>query len=113
MKYICRNPNCKKYNQEETLIKEAFKYKGGRLVGEHCNCPVCGKEREEVNPNIDVPLSEKGVNIGQYSSMSATERRESLRKRSHEHFNKEIKERRDDMQSQVKSEWREYNKMKK
>jgi len=112
MKYVCKNPDCKKYNIEEFLITETFRYRDGKLVGEHVVCPICGKEREEVNPGANIPLSEKNVSVGMYSSMSMEERREALKKRSKDHFNKEIKERKDSMQNQVQKEWREYKSMK-
>ena len=43
----------------------------------------------------DVPLSEKNVNFGQYSSASTEQKREILKQRSHEHFEKKVKERKD------------------
>lgn len=94
--YICRNEKCPCFDVPDEITRETFKYVSGEgLVGEHAACPSCGERREYVNPKADVPLSEKGVNFGQYSSASTEQKREILKKRSHEHFESKIKERKD------------------
>jgi hypothetical protein len=91
MKFICNNPNCKKYGVEDEYLSNTYKVIGGKLVSNHAPCPCCGELREEINPNKDIPLSEKNIEIGKYSSASPQDRREMLKKRSHDHFEKEIK----------------------
>ena len=111
MKYICINPDCKKYNQEEYLTGETFKFKDGKLIGSNCCCPKCGKERKEVkDPDADLPLSQKNIRINNMGSMSMEQRREVLKKRSHEHFKKEIKERKEGLLNAAMSEMNDFKK---
>lgn len=105
MRYVCRNAECPQCGIEETLHKESYKYVSGQgLVGEHRDCPHCGKPREELNPNADVPLSEKNVTVNFFDGMSKEQKREVLRKRAHDHFNRSIKERKDGLVNQAISE---------
>lgn len=106
MKYICRNIECPQYGVEEELTKETFVFQNGRLIGKRSYCPKCGKEREEINPNKDIPLSEKNIHVDLYSGMTMEQKREILKKRSHDHFKKEIKERKDGLLNQAMSEMR-------
>lgn len=107
MKYVCENPNCEKYGVEEYLSSETYRYRDGRMVGEHAPCPVCGRERKEINPNADIPLSEKTVGMNFFDGKNVDERREILRKRTHEHFVKEVKERKEYMINKAKSEFQD------
>lgn len=113
MKYVCENTDCSKYGVEEYYVSETFKYQDGRLVGSHAVCPSCGKERKEVNPNKDVPLSEKNIGVNLFQGMSTEQKREALRKRSHQHFNKEIKERKDGMLNQAMTEMKDLTRIRK
>ena len=63
----------------------------GQLVSNNAPCPCCGKIREEYNPNANVPLNEKNIEIGKYTMASSESRKEMLKKRSHDHYEKEIK----------------------
>lgn len=111
MKYICLNPDCERYNQEEYLVSERYRFINGKLIGEHCDCPKCGKERKQVdNPDADVPLSQKNVQTNRMGGMSMEQRREVLKKRSHEHFKKEIKERKDGLINAAMSEMNDFRK---
>lgn len=111
MKYICINPDCEKYQQEEYLVSETFYFRNGKMVGAHCCCPKCGKERQEIkNPDADIPLSQKNIAINNMGSMSMEQRREILKKRSHEHFKKEIKERKDGLINAAVSEMNDFKK---
>ena len=105
--YLCENKNCARYGHQETVTRESFKYVSGvGLVGENAKCPICGQMRKYVNPDANVPLSEKNIGFGMYSSASAEQKREMLRKRSHEHFNKKVKERKDHLMNQAMTEMR-------
>lgn len=105
--YLCQNKDCAHYGQQETVMRESFKYVDGiGLVGEKAKCPICGQIRKYVNPDADVPLSEKNIGFGKYSSASAEQRREMLKQRSHEHFNKKVKERKDYLMNQAITEMR-------
>ena len=91
MKFICKNENCERYGVEDDYTTVRYKLVDGHLQADCINCPYCGQLREEVNANTNIPLSEKNISIGIYSSASPEQRREMLKKRSHEHFEKEIK----------------------
>lgn len=91
MKFVCKNPNCKKYGVEDEYLSNTFKIVNGHLQSNNAPCPCCGEIREEINPYKDIPLSEKNIEIGKYSSASPEDKREMLKKRSHDHFEKEIK----------------------
>lgn len=93
--YLCKNEKCARCGEKEDITRETFKFVRGRLIGEHSACPVCGQERECVDTDAEVPLSEKQIYFAEYSSKSPEEKRESLRRRSHEHFEKHVKERKD------------------
>lgn len=110
MEYICNNPKCPNYGKKEQLSSETYKYRDGRLVGEHIQCPECGVEREEVNPNKDIPLSEKNIGIGLFAGMSKEQKQEVLKKRSHEHFKKNVEERKEGLMSRAINEMRNMNK---
>lgn len=109
--YVCNNENCACCGKKETVTRELFKYVTGiGLIGEKAECPCCGKIREYVNPDSDIPLSEKNIGFGMYSSASTEQKREMLRKRSHEHFDKKIKEKKDHLMNQAITEMRGLNK---
>lgn len=111
MKYICMNPDCERYEQEEYLSSETYYFRNGKMVGKNCCCPKCGKERQVVkNPDADIPLSQKNIGINHMGSMSMEQRREVLKKRSHEHFKKEIKERKDGLINAAVSEMNDFKK---
>ena len=102
MKYVCSNESCPNFGVTEELHKESYKFVSGQgLVGEHCDCPICGKPREEINPNAEVPLSEKQVTMNFFNGMSKEQKRELLRKRSHDHYESKIKERKDGLIQQA------------
>ena len=91
MKFVCRNEQCERYGVEDEYFSNSYKVIGGKLVSNNAPCPCCGEIREEINPYKDIPLSEKNIEIGKYSSASPEDKREMLKKRSHDHFEKEIK----------------------
>lgn len=109
--YVCNNEKCKNFGLHQDITREVFKYVSGKgLVGEHAACPECGEDREYVNPKADVPLDEKNVGFGMYSSASAEQKREMLKKRSHEHFNNKVKERKDYLMNKAMSEMKSLGK---
>ena len=105
--YICLNERCKSYGVKDFVTHEQFIYVEGKgLVGKNCNCPDCGQERKHVNPDADIPFSEKNVEIGKYTSASKEQKAEMLKKRSHEHFEKHVKERKDYLMNKAIGEMR-------
>lgn len=107
MIYICKNKECKNYNKvDDSLTQENYFYRNGILTGEHQQCPVCGSKREDISEN-NIPLSQKNISFAnKYSNASTEEKREILKKRSHEHFNKEVKERKDYLMDKAMTEMR-------
>lgn len=89
--FICKNNGCKLYNQPEEILTNNYKMIDGKLVSDRAQCPCCGAIREEHSSGEDIPLSEKNISIGEYSSLSKEGRTAMLKKRSHEHYNKKIK----------------------
>ena len=91
MKFICENPDCSKFGIEDEYITTTFRIVDGHLQSKDAPCPSCGQIRREINPYKDIPLSEKNIEIGKYSSASPEAKRAMLKKRSHDHYEKEIK----------------------
>ena len=89
--FVCKNENCPRYGEKDEYLTNSYKMVDGHLVSNNAPCPSCGQIREEINPNKDIPLSEKNIGIGKYTMSSPEARREMLKKRSHEHFEKEVK----------------------
>lgn len=106
MKYVCTNENCSHFNVEDEYVSESYVCVKGELIGKHRECPHCGKERKEINPAEQIPLSQKNLSFNFFNGMSKENQKEILRKRSHEHFKKEIKERKDSLLNQAMSEMR-------
>lgn len=89
MKFICQNPDCPDFGKEFTYLNNTYKYVNGVLLSNHAECPKCGSIRKEVNPD-EVPLSEKNIELLHFDMATPEQRKEMLKKRSHEHFKKEI-----------------------
>lgn len=91
MKFICKNEQCERYGIEDEYLSNTYKIIGGKLVSNNAPCPCCGEIREEINPNANIPLSDKNIEIGKYASASKEQKTEMLKKRSHDHFEKKVK----------------------
>lgn len=91
MKFVCRNERCEKFGIEEEYLSNTYKVINGKLQSNNAPCPCCGEIREEINPNKDIPLSQKNIDIAKYYSASPEDKRAMLKKRSHDHYEKEIK----------------------
>ena len=89
MKFVCENPDCERFGVVDEEFNNTYKMVDGHLLSDKAPCPVCGKIRKELANNV--PLSEKKIRIGSYNMASPEQRREILKKRSHEHYEKEIK----------------------
>lgn len=89
MKFVCRNKECSNYNVEYNYLSNTYKYVNGVLLSNHAECPKCGCTREEINTD-DVPLSEKNIDLLRFDMCTPEQRKDILKKRSHEHFKKEI-----------------------
>ena len=89
MKFVCENPDCKNFGVEFEELNNTYKMSNGHLVSDKAPCPLCGQIRKEISDTT--PLSQKNIYIGNYQMASPEGRREILKKRSHEHYEKEIK----------------------
>ena len=90
-KFICQNPDCPRFGLKEEHLTNNYKFKDGEFQSDNAPCPECGEIREEEDLNVNVPLSEKNVEIGKNSSASPDQKRDILKKRSHDHYEREIK----------------------
>ena len=110
MKYVCENPDCSQCGVEEEFVAETYVMHDGHLVGKGAVCPVCGNLRREINPNENVSPAEKNLTLAKYSMSSAEERREILKKRSHEHYEKEIRPQKEEKLRQTVEAFKEASK---
>lgn len=88
-KFICRNDKCCKFGIVDEYFSNTYKMVNGKLISKNAICPKCGEIREEVDESV--PLSKKDIFVAKYSSLSPEDKKEVLKKRSHEHYEKEIK----------------------
>ena len=81
--FQCRNKDCKK-------IFKQYVWTSQLEQGETPSCPQCGSKDIEIyfdpNVNSNVPA------IGKFTMMSREEKTQSLKKRSHDHYKKNIEE---------------------
>ena len=92
MKYVCENPACSECGKEEYMSSETYSFRGERLVGKHADCHVCGQERREIkNPAANASPAEKNIVLLKFNMASSEGRREMLKKRSHDHYEKEVR----------------------
>ena len=90
MIYICENWQCEKFGEEDYHASFTLGMFNGKWSTKENPCPKCGHERKEINPAAEIPISEKNIEAARYSNSSPADRAEILKKRSHEHFKKEI-----------------------
>lgn len=90
MKVICRNKDCSEFNKEVFYSSTSYRIiSSGRCVSKDIECPVCKIEREELKIEHPDGFS---CNFQKIGSMSPQERKKVLKKRSNEHYQKHIKE---------------------
>lgn len=111
-KFICKNKDCKKFEVEDEYTSLTYKVVNGHLQATVAPCPCCGEIREEINPNKDIPLSEKNISFGKYASASKEEKTEMLKKRSHDHYEKQVKPFKDHQLNEAMKQMKEYKKSK-
>ena len=80
-KYYCLNDDC----EEDFIIIE--KPESEKDKKEYC--PTCGSELKL--------MGEFAYSVGKYRMMTSQERKESLLKRSKDHYNKKLKEKKEEM----------------
>lgn len=87
--YKCINPECNHFGCVENYYNDRLKFVDGKFQSVNIICPSCGQVREEYKEG-DIPLSQKSITFAKYSSSSKEEKTKILKKRSHEHYKKEI-----------------------
>jgi hypothetical protein len=88
MEFVCKNPECPRYDQRDYYSSVSFVMRDGQPYCKQSPCPHCGHIREEVPKEAPADLS--GIYFGRFRAMSKEQKQESLKRRSHEHFKKEI-----------------------
>jgi hypothetical protein len=91
MKLICRNKDCTNFGIEEEFTHSVYVMVDGHLQSVNAECPCCGEIREEINDAENIPIDEKNIEYGKYSSASMEDKQKILKKRSHEHYLREVK----------------------
>lgn len=89
MIFVCENIDCPDYEIEEEVTRTRYRLVDGEMVSDSAPCPVCGHMRREISEEI--PLSEKNVNFGDMRMSTVEGRREMLKQRSHDHYEREIR----------------------
>ncbi len=95
MKVMCNNSDCKDFKK----IVEVEDWQGTDSYSLYLlkKCPICGVQRKTIE--LKVPQSPSGFNVhfGRFNSMSKEDKKRVLKKRSDDHFKKNIKERKEYM----------------
>lgn len=92
MEFKCINPECEDFDKIEFISKVSYKYdsESKSYVSSQQLCLKCKQMR--VNLSSDMPLSEKQIGVLKIPSMTKPEKTAMLKKRSHEHYKKNIEE---------------------
>ena len=88
MEFVCKNPECPRYDQRDYYSSVSVVMRDGKPFCKQSPWPACGKIREEIKK--ETPADLKGIYFGRFRAMSKEQKQESLKRRSHEHFKKKI-----------------------
>jgi hypothetical protein len=77
---------CKICGKIEERLKVSFVFQAGSLIP---NIQCCGEYMEDITEVI--PMSEKNIIFGRFSSMSLEDKQKMLKKRATDHYKKKIK----------------------
>ena len=88
MEFVCKNPECPRFNQRDYYSSVSLVLRDGHTFCKQSPCPACGRVREEIKK--ETPTDLKGVYFGRFRAMSKEQKQESLKRRSHEHYKKQI-----------------------
>lgn len=102
MEFQCLNKECEDFEKIEFVHKVSYKYTPEGCKSEQQKCPKCGVERIDLRDSV--PLSEKNIIQLKIPSMNPQQKTAMLKKRSHEHFNSKIKERKEGLMGQAMKE---------
>lgn len=99
MKYMCTNPECCNFAIEKEVFSHTHVCRGGEMVCLETICKKCGSYGKDLTPFV--PISEKNIVFATVASMSKEKKVEVLKKRSHDHFKKNIAEKKDGLLKQA------------
>ena len=88
MEFVCKNPECPRFDQRDYYSSVSLVLRDGQTFCKQSPCPACGREREEIKK--ETPADLKCVYFGRFRAMSKEQKQESLKRRSHEHYKKQI-----------------------
>jgi len=92
MKVQCNNKDCEDY----LVVREVEDWSGRDSYELFLlkKCPLCGLQRKTVEMKaVEPPKEGFNVHFAKFSSMSKEDKKKVLKKRSDDHFKKNIKER--------------------
>jgi len=92
---MCTNPECCNFAVEKEVLTHTHVIRDGRSFCPETVCRKCGAEGKDLTPFV--PISKKNFVIGEIASMSKEKKVEVLKKRSHDHFKKNIAEKKDSL----------------
>lgn len=103
---MANNFKCSKCGKEYFVIKHSTSIIDGNIVNKGSNGEILICENEDClkNPLSSISKFDGGVPFfGKVASMSKEDKQNLLKKRSKEHFNKEIKEKQHEMHREMKN----------
>lgn len=62
MKFICKNPECDRFDIEEIEPTVIIGFKDGVITYDRLECPVCKQKRDYIEP-FNGDYKDKGVNV--------------------------------------------------
>ena len=95
MKVKCNNKTCSDYGE----IREVEDWSGTDSYSLFLlkKCPICGSQRKTIELKVDPAPEGFNVYFGKFSAMSKEDQKRVLKKRSQDHFKKNIKGKKDYM----------------
>lgn len=96
MNYICENPSCEGYNK--TVVVQ---WDGSNALDlkNKTTCPHCNQKMKSID-STKTRVSIHNVATSKLSTMSIIDRKQMLKKRSDDHYKKNIKDKKEYMDNQ-------------
>jgi len=94
MKVICKNAECRTFDIEANIFWDGL---DTYILYQRLSCPLCGKQREIISEPEEKQSDLSTISFGKIAGMDIIEKKSFLKKRSNEHYQREIKERKQHM----------------
>lgn len=93
MKVMCNNSNCEDFKK----VVEVEDWQGTDSYSLYLlkKCPICGSQRKTIELKVQEVSPGFNVYYNKFNSMSKEDKKKVLKKRSDEHFKKNLKEKKD------------------